>query len=195
MQHTAENLQLSCNTLQDILIDLNQVLNANKSKFRLFSRDQTIDYSSRFSSVLDYRDIIYRYAAYSIFKPLYSVYHSAQRYCLQHSSLSFITHFGSSSLVEWCSFHWYLSIYKAIIGHLPPYVTTLLNYSYHTRFSSSGSVNTELGKSTFSVFPPITWNILQSSLKLSSLASISQFRSLITYNSVTVYSCLKWFFF
>ena len=109
-----------------------------------------------------------------------------------HGSLRFITgckplthHCTLYSLTDWSSLsmrrttHWYLFIYKSIIGLLPSYLSTYLTrkQSDHSLRSldyitfAIPSVRTELGKKAFCYAAPVTWNRLQQKLKLSSFIS------------------------
>ena len=86
-----------------------------------------------FLSVLDYGDIIYRSATPSILKHLDTVYHSALR---RVTVDSFGTHHcnlyenaGLFSLSERRMKHWYLFVFKAVLGKLPPYMCALLDHN------------------------------------------------------------------
>ncbi len=94
----------------------------NRSSFPMFSRKRVVE--AVFLSVLDYGDVIYRHAATSTLKQLDSVYHSAlifiagDSYNTHHCTL--YRKVGWSSLSLRRSYHWYLSVFKAISGKLPP---------------------------------------------------------------------------
>lgn len=75
--------------------------------------------------------LFYRHAASSTLKPLDSVYHSALgfiagvgyncQHCLLHDMV------GWSSLEKRWNNHWFLFIFKALLGKLPPYIYTMLH--------------------------------------------------------------------
>ena len=117
-----------------------------------------------------------------------------------HGALRFITgckpithHCTLYTLVNWSSLsmrrtiHWYIFIYKSIIGLLPPYLTSYLSrnqssYSLRSRdiiTFSIPSVRTEHGKKAFSFSAPSSWNTLQQSLKLSSFIPLARFKLLL----------------
>ena len=123
-------------------------------------------------------------------KPLDSVYHSALRFI---TGAKYDTHHcilydkvGWSSLSSRRDYHWFLFIFKTIIGKLPPYLSSLLTQSigtYQTRSNDQfvfkiPRVRTELGRSAFSYDAPYTWNFLQKSLKLEVLPSFTDFKAL-----------------
>ena len=171
----------------------------NRSNFPLVSRKKVVE--AVFLSVLDYGDVIYRHAAASTLKPLDSVYHSALRFitgdkydthhCVLYEKV------GWPSLVERRNKHWYLFVFKALIGKQPPYIQSLLEYnisSYGTRSSDwlvlkIPPVYTNLGKSAFYYDAPSSWNALQQSLKIEILPSIAEFGTLITNHCKTTCMC------
>lgn len=75
-----------------------------------------------FPSVLDEGDDV---ILQTTLKPLDSVYHSA---------LGFIAGVGYNcqhcllhDMIGWSSLHWFLFIFKALLGKLPPYISTMLH--------------------------------------------------------------------
>ena len=83
--------------------------------------------------------------------------------------------------------HWYLFVFKAIAGMLPPYICNLLDHNpcpYQTRSSDVLTLQvpfarTELGKAAFSDGAPFTWNELKKSLPITSLPSVGVFWEMI----------------
>ncbi len=131
------------------------------------------------------------HAASSVLTSLDSVY---------HASLHFITNAKSCThhcilyeMVGWTSLdisrkqHWYIFIYKAMLGKLPTYLCTLLclcsgNYQLRSSkclLSNIPRVCTELGKTAFSYYAPWAWNNLQKDLKLNTFVSIGEFKGII----------------
>ncbi|KAK0137933.1 RNA-directed DNA polymerase from mobile element jockey [Merluccius polli] len=171
----------------------------HKSSLPLSCRKRIIE--SVFMPVLDYGDIIYRNASMSSLKILDVIYHSAIRFA---TSASYNTHhctlyatIGWSSLTERRFKHWIQFIYKAIIGKLPSYISLLLNCqssAYQTRSSSYflltvPNARTELGKSAFCFDAPMSWNLIQRTLKLESLITFEQFKVLISNLPTPVCNC------
>ena len=173
----------------------------NKSCFPLHCRKTLVE--ATFLSVLDYGDILYRYASAATLKPLDSVYHSALRfitgdpYSTHHCTL--YNKVGWSSLSVRRDLHLHLFTYKAIIGMLPLYVSSLLTWpasSHHTRSNDwltlhVPRVYTELGRSAFSFSAPSAWNSLQSTLKMNSLVSFGHFKSMIVNLLSSVCTCFN----
>ena len=262
-----ERLQLAFNILQTVLAQLKLVLNANKTKFMVFTRAQHVDYSKLFIktlkeshiervseykylgiwlddkltfklhidtlasklrqkigflyrnksifplicrkkiieavflSALDYGDIIYGNAAPTTLEPLNTAYHSAIRFitgdafrthhCLLYDKLGWL------SLENRRKLHLYMFIFKALIGKLPPYISSMLSLKsipYSTRSSSwityeTPHMNSDLGKTAFSSLAPRTWNQLQKSFKLDKLPSVGHFKALIMDCCVSVCNC------
>ena len=173
----------------------------NKTSFPILCRRRIIE--ATFLSVLDYGDVVYRHAAASTLKPLDSVYHSALRFI---TGANFNTHHcalydlvGWSSLTERRNYHWYLFIYKALIGKQPPYISSMLHVRpshIQTRSSDWLVLNvpfakTELWKTAFSISAPDSWNLLQQDFKLNTLASIGHFRNLLNNRELPVCSCFN----
>ena len=134
----------------------------------MFSRKRVIE--AVFMSVLDYGDTIYRHASASTLKPLDSMYHSALRFitCDSYSThhCTLYEKVGWTSLTVRRNRHWLLFIYKTLNGHLPSYISSLLNWSNSHHFTRSSDwltlevprANTELGKTAFSFCAAHTWN-------------------------------------
>ena len=118
-----------------------------------------------------------------------------------HSAIGLITaslwHSGLDFFVSRRDRHGLLFIYKALYGHLPEYLTSLLNMTtnhYQTRFSDwlmldVPRVNSKIGKTSFSFCAAHSWNTIQQTLKLSSLISIGQFQNMIKNHYVHVCNC------
>lgn len=171
----------------------------NRTSFPIISRKRVVE--AVFLSVLDYGDVIYRNAAPSTLKSLDSVYHSALRFitgdkydthhCILYDKV------GWPSLADRRNTHWYMFIFKAIIGKLPSYITMLLDWNYGPYLTRSTDwlrlkvprVQTELGKSAFCFSAPAAWNDLQLTLKIDSFISHGQFRNLIAGLPATVCNC------
>lgn len=105
----------------------------NKTNFLMFNRKL---------NVLDYGDVVYRNASASTLAPLNSVYHSALRFI---TGDSYSTHHcilyekvGWAPLTVRRDRHWFIFIYRALIGKMPSYITSLLNTS-HNHYSTCSS--------------------------------------------------------
>ena len=97
------------------------------------------------------------------------------------------------SLTDWSSLsmrrttHWYLFVYKSIVGLLPSYLFSYMRRKQSDRSLRSldyitfaiPSVRTELGKKAFSYAAPGTWNRLQQKLKLSSFIPLKDFKLIV----------------
>ena len=171
----------------------------NKSSFPPFSRKRIVE--SVFLSILDYGDIIYRHASVTTLKILDSVYHSALRFitgekydthhCILYNKV------GWSSLADRRKKHWYLFIFKALIGKQPLYISSMLEWytgAYMTRSNNlmllrAPRASSDLGKSAFSVDAPNSWNALQHSLRLKSLPSLGEFKRLLSDHCVSICNC------
>ena len=144
-----------------------------------------------FLSVLDYGDVIYRNATASALTSLDSVYHSALRFI---TGSSYSTHHcvlyekvGWAPLSVRRQKHWLLFIYKVLNGNMPPYLSTLLNWSnnkYSTRSTDFLMLDvprtkTEFGKAAFSSSAASSWNISQQTLELNKMVSIGQFKTMV----------------
>uniref|UniRef100_A0A3B1IPA0 Reverse transcriptase domain-containing protein n=1 Tax=Astyanax mexicanus TaxID=7994 RepID=A0A3B1IPA0_ASTMX len=129
----------------------------NKACFPMHARKTIVE--ATLLSVLDYGDVIYKYESASSLKLLDPVYHSALRfitgdpYRTHHCDL--YRKVGWPPLAARREMHWLILIYKTLSGHMPEYITSLINFNnsnYQTR--SSGWIScqvprvfTELGKS------------------------------------------------
>ncbi len=135
--------------------------------------------TSTFLPVLDYGDVVYQFTPSYLLSSLDAVYHGALRFisdckpsthhCILYNRV------GWPSLLTRRKMHWYLIIYKAILGMLPSYLCCLikqkavekyflLSQNYYTL--SVPFVRSELGKKAFMFAAPSDWNHLQSNLKL-----------------------------
>ncbi len=85
--------------------------------------------------------------------------------------------------------HWYIFIYKAILGLLPSYLLTYISVNnigtYNLRSQdlfllSVSKVRTELGIKACKYAAPSTWNKLQKSMKLNKLVSLVPFKRMLT---------------
>ena len=133
----------------------------------------------------------------------YTVYHSALRwitgdsYGTHHCTL--YGNSGLSSLFERRDKHWYLFIFKALSGLLPPYICSMLNLDpspYQTHSSDILTLkvpfaHTELGKAAFSISAPLAWNKLQKSLKIKYLPALGQFRMMVSNTFVLNCICFN----
>ena len=159
----------------------------NRACFPWHTRKRLIE--SLFLSALDYGDIIYRNASATTLRGLDSVYHSSLRFI---TGDSYRTHHcilynkvGWPSLATRRDQHWFLFIYKALIGSLPTYLNSLLEWNtirYSTRSQDYLMLKppfayTEFGKAAFKCGASLTWNTLQTSLKYSSLVPLGRFKS------------------
>ena len=140
----------------------------NRSCFPWPTRKRLIE--ALFLSALDYGDIIYRNASATTLKTLDSVYHPALRFitgdiynthhCILYNKV------GWPSLAIRRDQHWFLFVYKAIIGRSAPYLKSLLQWrtsSYQTRSQDCLMLETpfasfEFGKSAFKFCASDTWN-------------------------------------
>ena len=142
--------------------------------------------------MLDYGDIIYRSACKGALEKLDVIYHSAIRFA---TNAPFRTHHCTLySSVNWPSLHtrrlthWFMLIYKTLLGLSPPYLCQLLQIS-------SASYNTQsarhillkvpktlsvLGQSSFRAAAATDWNNLQKTLKLDTFISKSAFKASVT---------------
>lgn len=146
--------------------------------------------SATFLSVLDYGDVVYQFAPISILSSLDAVYHGALRFILNcKSSVHHCTLYksvGGPSLSSRRKIHWYLMVYKAILGMLPSYLCRLIQHKSVTKYSlrsqncymlSVPFARTELGKKSFAYAALFDWNFIQSKLKLQNLPSFDQFKA------------------
>ena len=171
----------------------------NHSSFPLSARKQIVE--ATFLSVLDYGDIIYMHASATALKVLDTVYHSAIRFITQANYDTHHCHLyqlvGWTSLALRRKLHWYQFIFKAISGKLPPYLTNLLdrNLSSHATRSSEWLLfrvprtSTLLGETAFSYAAPSSWNLIQKELKLDSLPTLPEFRTMVSSLCVSNCTC------
>ena len=102
---------------------------------------------------------------------------------------------GLLALASRREFHWYQFIFKAITGKLPHYLTSLLDWSlpsYSTRSSEwllfrVPRTSTQLGETAFSYAAPRSWNLIQKELKLDSLPTLSEFKTMVS--SLCISNC------
>ncbi len=145
--------------------------------------------AATFVSVLDYCDIIYM---------------QAPKHCTGFSvSWSFKVHHNSKALTHHCFLysrfgwpalssrrlkHWYLFIYKVILGLLPSYLQQNIfqkgvkNYGLHSQdyyLLSIPKVCTYMCKQAFSYAAPFDWNQLQDKLCLKELVSLNDCRCIL----------------
>ncbi len=126
-------------------------------------------------SILDYGDVLYMHASSQSLHALDSVYHGALRFITGFKVLTH--HCDLYERVGWPSLsmrrlqHWYIFIYKAILGLLPSYLLTYISVNnigtYNLRSQdlfllSVPKVRTELGKKAFKYAAPSTRNKLVS---------------------------------
>ena len=170
-----------------------------KSCFSPSSRKQLV--MALFLSQLDYGDTVYRFACSTALAKLDPLYHAALRFI---TNSTFRTHHCILySLVGWSSLatrrlqHWYIFIYKAMLGKLPLYICSkfeIVQNSLNLRSSAwvrlkVPPVRTEASKRSLFYFGPWSWNDLQSRIKLPSLVSLYSFKQKITEILVTCCSC------
>jgi hypothetical protein len=162
----------------------------NKSCFSFKVKKEIV--SAMFLPVLDYGDVIYQHAPSYLLLSLDALYHGALRFI---TGCKFSTHHCELyKRVAWPSLsirrkmHWYLLIYKAILGCLPIYLCCLIQRtsfkSYSLRSQSIYNlcvpfVRTELGKTSFKYAATSDWNLLQKEIKLQNLVSYNNFKSLL----------------
>ena len=173
----------------------------HKSSLPISCRKRIVE--AVFMPVLDYGDILYKNAPISALKTLDTVYHSAIRFA---TGAAYDTHhcilynkIGWTSLSERRFRHWVLFIYKAILGKLPSYISSLLNWQsglYQTRSNSYPqltvpNVRTELGKLAFCFDAPTSWNLVQRTLKLETLIPYKQFKTLIANLPTPLCNCFS----
>ena len=158
----------------------------NRSCFSKANRKRVIQ--ATIMPILDYGDILYMHTTDSNLKSLDTIYHSALRFI---TGANFRTHHCTLyTSVEWSSLalrrkqHLTLFTYKALIGKLPLYLTTLLNpftSSYGTRSQDKfllkvPKTKTKLGDTAFRVYAPCIWNEFQMKFKLDTLVSLPVFK-------------------
>ncbi len=144
-------------------------------------------------SILDYGDVLYMHASSQNLHALDTVYHGALRFITGFKVLTH--HCDLYERVGWPSLsmrrlqHWYIFIYKDILGLLQSYLLTYISVNnigtYNLRSQdlfllSVPKVRTELGKKAFKYAAPSTWNKLQKSMKLNKLVSLVAFKRMLT---------------
>ena len=162
----------------------------NKSCFSFAVKQKLVE--STFLPILDYGDVLYMSATAHCLHMLDSVYHGALRFITNCGALTH--HCVLYAKVNWPSLyahrlgHWYVLIYKAILGLTPSYLSSLLvmkDGAYNLRSQdfvhfTVPKVRTEMGKKAFRFAAPSSWLELQSELKLLSLVSLNIFKSLMS---------------
>ena len=162
----------------------------NKSCFSFETRRRLV--LGTFLPVLDYGDILYRHAPGAVLGKLDAVYHGALRYI---TNLRPLTHrcalymrVGWPSLTQCRLSHWYVFIYKAILGQLPSYLCSLIslqeNSTYQLRSQdklllSEPSSRIKFGEQAFQFSAPKAWNELQKTMDMQELISLPCFNDAI----------------
>ncbi len=86
--------------------------------------------TATFLPMLDYGDVVYQFAPSYLLSSLDAVYHGALRFISDCKSSThhclLYNRVGWSSLLIRRKMHWYLIIYKAILGMLPSYLCCLI---------------------------------------------------------------------
>ena len=96
--------------------------------------------------------------------------------------------------------HWYILIYKCILGSLPSYhrlqvyICGKMTHSYSLRSQdlfllSVPEVRTERGKKAFKCAAPSAWNSLQNDLRLQELVSLNTFKTLLNDQETETSGC------
>ena len=132
---------------------------------------------------------------------------------MYHSAVMFVT--GCIALTHHCTLyarvlwpslalcrltHWYIFIYKSILGLLPSYLCGYIslktsNYclcSNDTLLLSAPTVCTEFGNKAFMFFAPAAWNHLRTDLQLDELIPIRAFKNVVKgleANSTGICNC------
>ena len=170
-----------------------------KSCFSPASRKKLV--TGLFLSQLDYGDTVYRFACASTLGKLDPLFHAALRfitnspYRTHHCTLYSLV--GWSSLTSRRLFHWYMLIYKAILGKLPSYIGSKfvpVQNSHNLRSSAwlryvTPSIKSEAGKKSLSYFGPWSWNDLQTRLKLAVLIPLVSFKRIVSGSLSSQCSC------
>lgn len=172
----------------------------NKSCFSFEAKRRLV--AATFLSVLDYGDVIYMNASITSLKLLDTVYHGALRFITNFRALthhcSLYDRVGWSALSTRRLNHWYIFIYKAILGLLPPYLQSYIEKKSTGRYClrsedllllSVPQVRTELGKGAFKYAAPCTWNQLQNVLNLKEPVSLVDFKLLLNNMEATQIGC------
>ncbi len=148
--------------------------------------------TATFLPMLDYGDVVYQFAPSYLLSSLDAVYHGALRFISDCKTSTYhcilYNRVGWSSLLIRRKMHWYLIIYKAILGMLPSYLCCLIKQKIVEKYFlrsqncytlSVPFVRSELGKKAFMYAAPTDWNLLQSKLKLQNLLSLGHFKTVI----------------
>lgn len=171
----------------------------NSACFSQSARKKLVE--ATFLPVLDYGDVFYRNTTKALLQSLDSICHSALRFITRANYLTH--HCALYERVGWPSLHirrnkhWLILVYKAIIGQLPLYMSSLLtvvSQEYNLRTSryillKIPSMKTEFGKTAFVFSAPTAWNELQKSLKLIVYISVNEFKSYLKETLQTVCTC------
>lgn len=117
-----------------------------------------------------------------IIKAVEKIYHCALRFvhCVLYDMMGWL------SLAERHNKHRYLFIYLSPYFHTS--VILYWNFGPHLPWA-------EFGKSTFHFSAPNSWNDLQSTLKINTLPTYGQFKTMITKLLASVCNCWNSFFF
>ena len=142
------------------------------------------------------------HASHSVLKILDPVYHSAIRFitddAYQTHHCNLYDKVGWPSLSKRRDIHWYLFIFKSLIGKQPPYITGMLDQKNIGRYSTRSSdllllkrpnAGSNLRQHSFMFTAPKMWNDLQKSLKIRTLPTLKQFRTLISGQCTSVCNC------
>ena len=162
--------------------------------------------AATFLPVLDYGDVLYTNACSTSLHLLDASYHGALRFITGCKSLTH--HCILYEKVGWLSLsarrlhHWYIFVYKALIGLLPSYLCIHLTFKSNSTYSlrsqdflttSVPLARTEFGKRAFAYSAPTTWNGLQKALKLSAPVTLRRFKTLASDFLVTEMGTCKCF--
>ena len=104
---------------------------------------------------------------------------------------------GWARLTVRCNSQWFLFLFKALKGNMPPNISSVLNWSqshYSTRAPSFPDKH-YIWKTSFGFSAPYTWNILQRTFKLDTVIPLAQFKTLITTQHLNVpvlATCCPW---
>jgi hypothetical protein len=151
--------------------------------------------------ILDFGDVIYKIASNTLLSKLDAVYHSAIRFV---TKAPYTTHHCDLyALVGWPSLHvrrqthWLQVIYKAMLGKVPPYLSSLVTMATPTRSTRSSrcisliipKAKTSFGRLSFQFSAACDWNELQKSLKLETFISLNNFKNLLSEQLTDRCSC------
>lgn len=163
----------------------------HKSCFSFETKKRLI--SATFLSVLDYGDILYMNAPDEYTNKLDAAYHSALRFITNCKALThrcvLYNRVGWPSLSQRRLGHWYMFIYKALIGKLPSYICSLISQKDIGRYElrsqdviqlNSPCARIEFGKKAFRCAAPSAWTTLQDDLKLNEMVSLPSFKARMT---------------